>query len=54
MKITKDGKTYKLNETASKWIIKVMDGKVKLTYKLSKNDFGSISDVRKYFKELDI
>ena len=54
MEITKDGETYKVNETTSEWIVKAMDGKVKLTYKLSKNDFGSIGDVQKYFRELDI
>lgn len=54
MEITKGGKTYKVNETTSEWVVKAMDGKVKLSYKLSKNDFGSISDVRKYFRELDI
>lgn len=54
MEITKDGETYKVNETASKWIVKAMDSKVKLIYELSKNDFESIDDIQEYFRKLDI
>lgn len=54
MEITKGGKVYEVNETASKWVIKSMDGKVKLTYELSKRDFESIDDVQDYFRTLEI
>lgn len=54
MEITKDGKTYKVDETASKWIIRVMDGKVKLVYELSKQDFENIDDVQGYFRTVEI
>ena len=53
MEITKDGKTYEVKETASKWRIKALDGKVKLTYELSKQDFESIDDVQDYFRTLE-
>ncbi len=53
MEIAKGGKTYEVNETASKWIIRAMDGKVKLTYELSKRDFESIDDVQNYFGTLE-
>ena len=54
MEIVKDGKAYEVNETASKWIIRAMDGKVKLTYELSKQDFESINDVQDYFRTLEV
>ncbi len=54
MEIKKNGKTYEVNETSSKWIIKAMDGKVKLVYELSKGDFGNIDDVQEYFRMLEV
>lgn len=54
MEIAKDGKVYEVNETASKWIIRAMDGKVKLAYELSKRDFESIDDVQNYFGTLEV
>ncbi len=54
MEIAKDGKVYEVNETASKWIIRAMDGKVKVAYELSKRDFGSIDDVQDYFRTLEV
>ena len=54
MEIVKDGKVYEVNETASKWIIRAMDGKVKLAYELSKRDFESIDDVQNYFGTLGV
>lgn len=54
MEIVKDGKAYKVNETASKWIIRAMDGKVKLAYELSKRDFESVDDVQDYFRTLEV
>lgn len=54
MEIVKNGKAYEVNETASKWIIRAMDGKVKLKYELSKKDFESIDDVQDYFRTLEV
>lgn len=54
MEIVKDGKAYEVNETASKWIIRAMDGKVKLAYELSKRDFESVDDVQDYFRTLEV
>ncbi len=54
MEITKNGKAYKVDETDLKWIIKAMDGKVKLVYELPKSDFESIDDIREYFENLEI
>ena len=54
MEIVKDGKAYEVNETATKWIIRAMDGNVKVAYELSKRDFGSIDDVQDYFRTLEV
>jgi hypothetical protein len=54
MEITKDGNVYEVDETVSKWIIRAMDGKVKLTYELSKRDFESIDEVQDYFRTLEV
>lgn len=54
MEITKDKKTYEVSETASKWIIRAIDGKVKLTYELSKNDFNNFEEARDFFEKLKI
>lgn len=54
MEIMKNGKSYNVSETASKWIIKAMDGKVRLVYELSKSEFKSIDDVQEYFRKLEV
>lgn len=54
MKIIKDGKTYEVNEMASKWVIKAMDGKVELKYELPKRDFESIDEVQEYFGKFEV
>ena len=54
MEIEKNGKMYQVKETSLKWIIKAMDGKVKLSYELSKNEFASLNDVETYFQATDI
>lgn len=50
MEIEKNGKMYQVKETSSKWIIKDMDGKVKLSYELSKNEFANLNEVETYFQ----
>lgn len=54
MEIEKNGKMYQVKETSSKWIIKDMDGKVKLSYELSKNEFANQNEVETYFRATDI
>lgn len=54
MEIEKNGKIYQVKETSSKQIIKAMDGKVKLSYELSKNEFANQNEVETYFRATDI
>ena len=53
MQIEKDSKIYDVTETSTKWVIKALDGKVKLNYELSKKDYKTLEEVEEYFQKLD-
>ena len=54
MEIEKNGRIYEVEETQTKWIIKALDGKVKLSYELQKKDFETLEEVEAYFANIDL
>lgn len=53
-RLVKDGKTYEVNETMTKWVIQGQEGKMTIKYELDKKDFETLEEVERYFSETDI
>ena len=54
MSIEKNGTTYEVTETAAKWTLKAMDGKVSLSYEVSKKDCETLEELKEYVAGNDI
>lgn len=51
MTIIKDDRQYNVAETTTKWVIKVLEGKVSLKYEISKKDCPTFEDLQNFVNE---
>lgn len=51
MTIIKDERQYNVTETTTKWVIKVLEGKVSLKYEISKQDCPTFEDLQNFVSE---
>lgn len=54
MTVEKNGKSYEVTETATKWQLKTGEGKVKLSYEVSKDDCATLEELRQYIADNDL
>ena len=48
MEITKNGKTFHIEEKSDKWSVRREIDGVKVSYEISKKDCGSLEEVKEY------
>lgn len=51
MTIIRDERQYNVTETTTKWVIKVLEGKVSLKYEISKQDCPTFEDLQNFVSE---
>lgn len=54
MGIEKNGTTYEVKETAAKWTLKALGGKVSLAYEVSKKDCKTLEELKQYVTGNDL
>ena len=54
MTVEKNGKSYEVTETATKWTLKAGTGKVALSYEVSKDDCATLEELRQYVADNEL
>ena len=54
MEITKNGKTFHIEEKSDKWSVRRDVDSVKVSYEISKKDCGTPEEVKKYIISNDV